>query len=138
MKLGAEDFLGVWAIHRQITDMRAMETGVLAGEARFTRAGDWLDYSEAGTLRFGEGRPIPAEQRYRWRFGDDRVAVHFADGRHFHDFALVGAPEASDHLCGDDLYKGSYLFLRWPEWKVVWNVEGPRKRYRSETVFTQA
>jgi hypothetical protein len=136
VKLQAKDFLGRWDVKRTITDMRVLETGVLNGEAVFSDGDDCLNYREKGTLVFGGGAPLVAERSYIWRFGLERVEVLFEDGRPFHGFDLVGAPQADDHLCGDDLYKGGYVFVRWPEWKVVWNVEGPRKRYRSETIYT--
>lgn len=137
MKLSRQDFLGTWSISREITDHKIMETGVLSGEASFSERAGQLLYSEQGTLRFAGGAPMKTERQYLWTFFEDRVDVSFEDGRAFHSFALTGAPEASVHYCGEDVYRGSYWFHTFPTWKVVWSVKGPRKDYRSETVFVR-
>lgn len=138
MKLGADDFLGQWRISREITDLRILESGSLEGDAVFTRSDDGLSYHEKGQLRFAGSAPIMAERRYLWSFGETAITVKFADGAPFHSFALTGAPTATPHLCGEDMYRGIYSFVRFPDWQVTWNVEGPRKAYRSVTHYTRA
>lgn len=136
MKLGPADFLGKWQISREITDFRILESGQLEGHAEFSQSSDGLDYYEQGQLRFAGGAPVLAERRYLWTFSDTEVRVDHADGAAFHSFALTGGPMTTPHLCGEDLYRGVYSFVRFPEWQVSWTVEGPRKKYRSVTRYT--
>lgn len=138
MKLGQADFQGDWLINRAITDFRIMETGTLEGVAGFVPDGEGLRYTERGTLRFAGGSPMVAERSYLWRFAGDAVFVAYADGSPFHSFELTGGPEATPHLCGEDLYRGMYSFLRFPDWQVTWTVKGPRKNYRSVTQYRRA
>jgi len=65
------------------------------------------------------------------------VRVTHDDDTPFHSFARVGAPEATPHLCGADMYHGTYSFVRFPDWQVTWTVKGPRKDYRSVTQYTR-
>ncbi|WP_108815922.1 DUF6314 family protein [Loktanella sp. Alg231-35] len=137
MKLGAEDFLGRWRIFREITDFRILGSGTLEGEATFTANADGLHYHEQGALCFAGGAPVLAERSYLWSFGKNTVDVAYADGAPFHSFELTGGPEACLHICGADTYRGTYSFVRFPDWQVTWSVEGPRKRYRSVTRYTR-
>ncbi|MEL6682144.1 MAG: DUF6314 family protein [Pseudomonadota bacterium] len=137
MKLSAEDFAGSWRIKRQITDMRILESGVLDGQAQFTAIDGGLRYAEQGVLVFAGGAPIKAERSYLWHFEADEVHVAHADGAPFHSFMLGGDPEATPHHCGEDLYRGIYSFVRFPDWQVTWTVKGPRKNYRSVTQYTR-
>ncbi len=136
VKLSAVDFEGNWRIQREITDMRILESGTLEGEAHFTAKENGLLYHERGMLRFAGGAPVLAERSYQWSFQDDEVFVAYADGTPFHCFARVGAPVATPHLCGEDMYRGLYSFVRFPQWQVTWTVKGPRKNYRSVTQYT--
>ncbi len=137
MNLTAADFVGAWRITREITDFRLHESGVLEGEASFSESETGLLYHERGTLRFAGGAPLVAERRYQWVFGANEVAVNYADGSAFHSFVPTGSPVAKPHLCGEDLYNGSYSFAAFPAWQVTWSVEGPRKNYRSVTHYSR-
>lgn len=137
MKLTAADFVGRWQIQRQITDLRILESGTLEGEAIYTDVDGVLHYNERGTLRFAGGAPVLAERRYRWIFEENDVRVTHDDDTPFHSFARVGASEATPHLCGADMYNGTYAFARFPDWQVTWTVKGPRKDYRSVTQYTR-
>jgi hypothetical protein len=136
--LGATDFLGDWRITREITDFRLREGGRLEGLARFTPEGEGLRYHESGMLSFAGGAPIRAERSYLWHFTEIEVQVAYADGAPFHSFSRAGGHEATPHLCGEDLYRGTYSFVAFPAWEVTWSVEGPRKDYRSVTRYTRA
>ena len=135
MKLTPADFEGSWQISRQITDFRIVESGTLEGEVTFTPHAQGLLYTERGTLRFAGGAPMAAERSYIWSFTDTDVFVAYADGAPFHSFPMTGGPEATPHLCGEDMYRGTYSFVRFPDWKVTWSVKGPRKDYRSVTTY---
>ena len=138
VKLSAADFAGSWRITRQITDMRILESGTLEGEATFTPMEGGLHYREEGSLIFAGSAPVKAERSYQWTFFDDAVHVAYADGSPFHSFPLTGGADATPHLCGQDMYRGTYSFVRFPDWQVTWSVTGPRKNYRSVTRYTPA
>lgn len=138
VKLGADDFLGEWQITREITDFRILEAGTLEGMATFTPTEAGLRYFERGTLSFAGGAPLVAERSYLWSFTETEVFVAYADGAPFHSFARAGGPEATPHLCGEDLYHGTYSFVGFPDWQVTWTVKGPRKDYRSITRYARA
>ncbi|MEJ6402333.1 DUF6314 family protein [Yoonia sp. 2307UL14-13] len=132
------DFEGTWQISRVITDRLAGQTGQLDGVATFTRTdGNTLAYVEEGTLQLADGPKLQATRPYRWHFGDDVVAMTFADGSAFHSFVPEGYVEGTEHDCGDDTYAVRYDFIPWPRWRAVWVVSGPRKDYTSVTEFTR-
>ncbi len=123
-----DDFQGAWRIARVIEDARAGTTGHFTGIARFTPDGAGLALVETGTLHLAGQAPIAASRRYLWRACPDGIAVHFEDGRFFHDIAPGTAPTAR-HDCPPDLYHVAYDFAAWPEWRATWVVHGPRKDY---------
>lgn len=118
---------GKWRLERSLDDCRAGQRGSLSGEAVFTEEGGDLLYREAGRLSIGchEG---PALQSYRYAFpAPARAAVHFRDGRFFHDLDLAGGAWDCVHLCDPDRYEGAFTALDADTWRVVWRVTGPRK-----------
>jgi len=138
VKLDATDYVGTWQITREITDFRILESGKLVGEATFARADGGLAYHEKGMLSFAGCAPMVAERRYFWTFTEEDVLVSYDDGSPFHSFACTGGPKSTPHLCGEDLYEGTYSFVRFPQWQVTWTVKGPRKNYRSVTQYARA
>ncbi len=130
------DFLGRWSVERQIEDRRAGQAGRFDGLAEITPTPDGALYQETGVLILGGAR-FPAERRYLWAEGPDGIAVRFADGRAFHSFSPEGAP-AARHWCDPDDYRVSYDFAAWPLWRAVWEVRGPRKDYRMDSLYRRA
>ncbi len=131
------DFEGRWRIDRRIEDMRAGRTGWFEGQARLTADGQGLAYRELGELRLGGARPLAASRRFLWRAEADGIAVLYEDGTPFHRIA-GGAPVVQAfHACGPDDYEVSYNFTRWPAWRVIWRVRGPRKEYVSVSDYTR-
>ena len=137
MRLAA--FTGDWVLERAIEDVRAGETGTLAGTARFTPGEGGLAYLEEGTLALG-GRPaVAASRRYLWReAGASAIEVRFADGRFFHRFYADEDAPAAVHDCAPDQYRVRYDFARWPRWTAEWRVRGPRKDYVMVTTYRPA
>ena len=133
----AESLVGRWRITRRIDDRLAGQVGRFDGEAVFT-PGDagMLTYAEAGSLRLGDGPPMPATRVYLWRIEADRVTVMFGDGRPFHAFDPAGAAMA-DHWCDPDTYRVAYDFSDFPRWRAVWTVVGPRKDYVMDSAFAR-
>ena len=130
-----DDFTGRWRIARRIEDDWMGTTGLFEGVARFTPTGDGLRYDEVGELMLPQEPPMAASQRLLWRADGDAIAVAFADGRPFHRIA-TGARVVQDwHDCEPDSYEVTYNFTRWPEWRMIWKVCGPRKDYVSISDF---
>lgn len=133
---GLHDFIGTYDVSRRIEDHKAKATSRFDGIARIEAAADGAIYIETGALIMGVQR-FEAERRYLWRADGARIAVKFADGAAFHDFDPEQGGQATEHLCGNDLYRGGYDILDWPCWAVTWDVFGPRKDYRSVTRFVR-
>ena len=131
------DFAGDWRIARVIEDRLAGRAGRLDGAARFVPDDGGLVCDERGTLRFAGAPPLQAERRYLWRASGGRIAVLFADGRPFHDFAPADTATAT-HDCPPDAYAVRYDFTAWPDWTATWDVTGPRKDYRMTTRYRPA
>jgi hypothetical protein len=120
-------FLGTWRLRRRIVDRRAGTVARLTGTCRFHAEDGGAIQREEGRLSLPGGTVLTATRTYLWHEAGGRLAVRFVDGRAFHDFdAALIAPEAT-HPCGDDLYRVRYGFGRWPVWRAVWCVVGPRK-----------
>jgi hypothetical protein len=117
------ELTGRWSVERRLLDRISGTAGRFEGIATFAPDGRW---SEEGTLAFG-GYRGPARRELRIADG----MVWFDDGRPFHPFALGGPVE---HLCGDDRYAGEYR-LDGDVLTVVWDVSGPNKEQRIESVY---
>ncbi|PTX49768.1 DUF6314 family protein [Allosediminivita pacifica] len=118
-----EDFLGDWDLHREIHH----DDGTRArfeGLARWRREGQGAICDERGELILPQGRFV-SEKRTVWTTD---LAVHFADGRFFHQVPPEGG--AAGHWCDPDQYDFTYDFGDWPRWSVTCHVAGPRKAYR--------
>lgn len=87
-------------------------------------------YREEGTLTLKGQPPIHAEREYRW---EEDLSVWFSDGRFFHNVPKEGG--RTNHWCDPDTYNVLYEFADWPKFKVTWDVCGPRKDYRSVSLY---
>ena len=135
-------FAGRWRMARRIEDRRDARTGAATGEASFLDAGDGaLACSETLAIDYG-GRRVDGEQRTLWRFDDATgPALHFHDGRFF--CAMIFRDERGVyradvvHDCGEDRYEGEATVSGMNEWRLVWNVLGPRKDYTLDTAYSR-
>lgn len=132
---GLQDFTGDWRIERRIRDCRTGQQGRFDGRARLAPDGAGLAYAETGTLCLGAAPALAAGRAYLWRQAGPLIDVLFADGRPFHSFDPSGAAAAAGHDCAPDLYRVAYDFAAWPDWHAVWEVRGPRKDYRMDSLF---
>jgi hypothetical protein len=131
-----ERFKGLWRLDRRIVDQRNNQSGVFQGEAKLTASTNGLDYLEKGLLSFGTAPPMPSVRSYEWRgIDNERIAVHFQDGRYFHTFCACNTQERAEHVCDPDRYVVDYEFLSPTYWTQAWNVTGPRKNYRMISEF---
>jgi hypothetical protein len=119
------DLTGHWTVERRVLDLRSGTAGRFRGIATFEPDGRWI---EEGTLEFGAYRG-PARRELRIADG----MVRFADGRPFHPLDLSG--RTVEHLCGDDRYSGRYRRLGPDALEVIWEVSGPDKGQRIESVY---
>lgn len=131
------DFIGVFDIIRVIDDRKSMSQTRFEGQATVSATPHGAEFHEAGVLVLN-GQRFTAERRYIWHEDAARICVSFQDGRTFHDFDPTKGGQATEHLCGEDMYRGGYDFSDWPRWRLVWDVTGPRKDYRSVTQFQPA
>lgn len=130
------EFAGRWRLSRRIEDSLAGQTLTAEGHVTFSPGDGGLVYDEDTRLRLPDGREMTGRRRYLWR-ADERggIAVLFEDGRPFHRIA-PGEPCPQDsHDCAPDTYLGGYDFSDWPVFRVRWEVSGPRKNYRMDTLF---
>lgn len=131
---GIEDFLGAYTVSRKIEDRLSGAVTTFEGEAQITATSEGAIYRETGQLVMGAQR-FTAERNYLWHQAGARIEVLFDDGRPFHDFDPTHGGQATEHLCGDDLYRGGYDFSQWSCWALRWDVAGPRKDYCSVTWY---
>lgn len=129
---------GRWRLARRIVQADGSE-GALDGTCTFRRAGHRLIQEEEGLLRLPlDGPALRATRRYVWTAGTGRLEVLFEDDRPFHTVPLgVARPEAT-HLCPPDRYAVVYDFSAFPDWRSVWQVEGPKKAYAMTTDYSPA
>lgn len=125
---------GQWLIERRIDGIDRM-SGM--AEYRETSPGH-LSYSEKGSHRIGQEILDFYQSYYLRHFGRD-LHVNFTDGRPFHSLSFqqddhILKAEAL-HLCGNDTYRGKYVFHNDNRFTVSWNVHGPRKNYTIETNY---
>ncbi len=132
------EFEGLWRIARRIEDEWMGTTGLFEGVARFTPDGQGLAYTEVGELRLPQEPPMPARRHLLWRETAEGICVLYDDGRPFHRIPARAHVAQDWHDCGFDSYDVTYNFTRWPQWRMIWKVCGPRKDYVSISDFRRA
>lgn len=123
------DFAGEWVLTRNI-EPKAGPPARFLGTALWMPENGGLAYEEKGVMRIDGQKPMQAERRYFWA---EDLSVHFDDGRFFHRVPAWGGE--TDHWCDPDSYHGTYDFSSWPDFRVIWEVSGPRKAYRSVSEY---
>lgn len=132
------DFQGVWALEREISDLKAGQSGTFSGVARLSPVECGLLYEESGTLALKNSATMEAKRSFHWKGQGSDIQVLFEDGRPFHRIECA-APICRDmHFCDPDIYRVVYDFRDWPKWEVEWDVQGPRKTYLMRSVYTFA
>ncbi|MEM8977868.1 MAG: DUF6314 family protein [Pseudomonadota bacterium] len=126
------DFLGDWRVSRLIEDASGAQTR-FEGLARLDGDAQAAVYEEKGQLQLATGTALQAERRYHWRESGEGVQIFFEDNRFFH--ALPKDGSQAEHFCDPDTYALTYDFEDWPNWRVDWRVEGPKKSYTARTTY---
>lgn len=120
-----EAFEGTWLVRRRIIDALTGTVSQINGTASITRD----RFEEDSLLRHGAGE-FAARRVYELDWGERNLAIRFSDGRPFVTLAATNT-QYVEHRCGDDLYRGLFLFADCQRWNETWTVIGPRKNYRS-------
>lgn len=126
-----DDFAGNWNLTRRIVPKDG-PVAQFEGTASWSWKERGLSYLEHGVMTLSGHLPMQAERRYFWK---DDLSVYFDDGRFFHAVPATGGE--TRHWCDPDTYTGTYDFAAWPDFTLVWHVTGPRKDYRSTTIYTR-
>jgi Family of unknown function (DUF6314) len=128
---------GAWALDRQVAG-----TASMTGTAVFDPGKDgWLAYREQGQLRLTNGQAFEAERRYLFQPQPAGFAVFFMEEppRLFHEVILMPVQRTllgeAPHLCADDHYLSRYEFKPDGTFSIRHIVRGPRKDYRSDTMY---
>ena len=130
-----EFLCGDWRLRRRLVSLESQQSGMAEGQANFRLLDDGLDYIETAEVRFA-GYSGRATRRHRYRLaGSGRADVCFADGRFFHALDLRRGRWRAEHVCGRDIYCGSFRVLGPGLWVVRWRVRGPHKDLRITSLY---
>jgi hypothetical protein len=111
---------GAWSIERDIN----AGDGSFTGTATFTAQPDGtVRWSEEGQVQLN-GYAGPAT-RVLLVHPASPWEVRFDDGRLFHEFDLATGSCSVEHLCGPDIYRGTFTVVGDDELLVAWEVTGP-------------
>ncbi len=123
---GVEDLAawlsGSWDVERTINDGQGRFTGCAA----FAPDGDGgVDWRESGRLAL-DGHEGQVYRNLRVSPAPDGTwEVRFDDGRPFHALDLRCDRCEAEHVCGPDVYRGTYEVLDGDRMTVCWRVTGP-------------
>ena len=121
--------LGTWSVYRKVVDHRNGGTLTFTGYADITKSA----FDEYGELAIA-GAKLDSRRHYALNIESEQVTVQFADGS---PFIRLAAEECQRvvHCCGDDIYAGRFVIASPDRWAEIWSVRGPKKRYRSVTIY---
>ena len=139
-----EELSGIWELQRHLG-----EQGHMKGVASFQPCGEGvLHYQEKGKATFKHSQTFSSYREYAYVYNQGTIAVHFWDQKHkqparllhtlqFHSSKvdsqeLVGT---GTHGCADDLYHAHYLFMNPQQFRLTYQVQGPRKDYTLTSHF---
>ncbi|GAM29118.1 hypothetical protein SAMD00019534_122940, partial [Acytostelium subglobosum LB1] len=127
------------------TNPFGVERMTVDGQASFTTMtsqddANSLQYEESGILISNDNAGTPVNQRYIYRYQDDRIHVYFDavpnDGRLLHSLDFINSNLATGHhWCPPDTYDATYEFVNPHEFHLTYCVQGPKKNYKMTTVF---
>lgn len=129
---------GTWILSRTLPGI-----GRMSGSANFTpESPGELHYREDGLLTLDNGHVQEAYREYRYLLEPGQIRICFAEPgvppRTLHVLRLADSPRVCDvHLCGQDVYTGSYDFSAADQFVIDMRVMGPRKDYSIHTVYTR-
>ena len=131
----AEFLSGDWHLVRRLTSLAPRQDGAGEGRVSISPGHGGLDYCETVDVQYA-GYRGRATREYRYRLSDRGSAdVCFADGRFFHALDLRQGRWRAEHVCGRDIYRGSFRVLGPGQWVARWRVCGPRKDLRIMSLY---
>ncbi|APZ42166.1 DUF6314 family protein [Acidihalobacter ferrooxydans] len=131
----AEFLCGQWRLTRRLASLDTQRSGTATGQADFSLLEGTLRFHETLQLRF-DGYCGQATREHRYRLVEPHCAeVCFTDDRLFHRLDLRRGRWRDVHLCGEDVYYGSFRVLGPELWITRWRVRGPRKDLRITTLL---
>jgi hypothetical protein len=131
----AKFLCGEWRLARRLVALDTLHSGTAEGRVNFRLLGDGLEYRETAEVYFA-GHRGRATREYRYRLVEPGCAeVRFADGRLFHGLDLRRGHWRAEHVCGEDVYRGSFRVLGPGLWVARWRIRGPRKNLRIMSVY---
>ncbi|HET6510308.1 MAG TPA: DUF6314 family protein [Baekduia sp.] len=123
---------GEWSVDRAINGREHAFTGT----ARFTREdASRMRWAETGHLVLDAYSGPASRTLFLVRDGAGGLDVRFVDDRPFHTLQLTSGHCDATHPCGEDLYRGTYAVESDDALRVVWHVDGPRKRDVIESLY---
>ncbi len=149
---------GTWTLQRELFDKDNGTTSTVEGKVKFSliTEPDYSDkhlwYHEEGTFTTARGAKFDVSQSYIYSYNRDldRLDIYFSTvgnptviDRPFISLQFQPSERGwiakADHLCGEDNYYAdfeiSFKGLNIDKMKIIFDVLGPAKNYRSTTVF---
>jgi hypothetical protein len=143
--------LGQWTFDRIITDTLSNSKQRITGTIRFSWHGPNLEslrYREDGILVLPNGNQLDVFREYEYSCRNGNLEIDFVENgertylflslqfkKYEQDFWLA----TSDHICIQDLYKGTFQIrfdgLGASEIRMTYHVKGPKKDYESVTTL---
>ena len=121
--------MGTWQFTRHIDDKILQCPTKAEGTLTITQN----TWQESGTMN---GMNFCVEYALEFQESGGMI-VNFPDGRLFYTLTPINENASIDHLCGDDFYKGEWIYHNTHSFDLIWTVKGPRKNYRMVTQYTQ-
>ena len=133
---------GAWMLCREINDMR-LGTGSFAGTGAFSAEPDGtLLYEEQGKLTLGAWRG-PAWRRWIYAHEGNALVVRYPGTlAELHSFVFAAEPSGGAvahhvHVCGADRYDARFERRADGALLLAYEVTGPAKAYRLNTLLTR-
>jgi hypothetical protein len=137
---------GSWSVERTLLDRSTGTLGTFTGVVRFTPDsgqddGGALRFREEGTVTWTtpSGTPFTsrATREYLLRPSGalGTMDMFFPDGRPFHRMGFGTDTNHAEHWCDPDNYRVAYTLVGPDEFRYRWDVTGPAKDQRLESVL---
>lgn len=141
-----ESLRGTWQLQRHLGTQ-----GHMQGVAYFRPYGEGiLHYQEEGKATLGPGNTFAAHREYAYVYDQGTIAVCFWDKKQQQPARLLHPlqfyiPQATDpplmatgtHKCADDRYQAHYRFVNPKQFRLTYQVKGPRKDYVLTSYFSK-
>lgn len=140
-----DTFIGWWDFERTIMDYTSGSQIKANGSVEFTKLSDnRLMYHERGTLLLGN-KEISFSRKYYYCLEPNHISIYFADGVNYGqlfqalvvDFEQSPAMAQAEHLCINDMYRGTFLFYNGGRFKNTFRIKGPNKDQLIDSTFTK-